>query len=87
MPAGIGLRRHRLGLAQHQGLAPPASLGPELGQAVEGRGHGLAGEALADQLVPGPLGGLAVAGASLNGAENCPEPDGAELVDFEPTPA
>lgn len=28
------------------------------------------------------IGGLAVAGASLNGAENCPEPDGAELVDI-----
>ena len=27
------------------------------------------------------IGGLAVAGASLNGAETCPEPDGAELVD------
>lgn len=28
------------------------------------------------------IGGLAVAGASLNGAENCPEADGAELVDI-----
>ncbi|EFM62191.1 Hypothetical protein BROD_1801 [Brucella sp. NF 2653] len=28
------------------------------------------------------IGGLAVAGAGLNGAETCPEPDGAELVDL-----
>lgn len=28
------------------------------------------------------IGGLAVAGASLNGLENCPEADGAELVDI-----
>lgn len=28
------------------------------------------------------IGGLAVAGASLNGSENCPEADGAELVDI-----
>jgi hypothetical protein len=28
------------------------------------------------------IGGLAVAGRSLNGAETCPEPDGAELVDL-----
>ncbi|MBS1101692.1 S8 family peptidase [Gluconobacter sp. Dm-62] len=28
------------------------------------------------------IGGLAVAGASLNGTETCPEPDGAELIDL-----
>jgi hypothetical protein len=28
------------------------------------------------------IGGLAVAGSGLNGAETCPEPDGAELVDL-----
>ena len=55
--AEIGLGDGGLGPAQDQRLAGPARQ-PQLRPAVEGRRDGDIGQAVADQLIPGPLGGL-----------------------------